>query len=424
MRGDERIQDGMFSYVSLEHRVPADHPLRAVRKLTDAVLRSLSAELDAQYADSGRPSIAPEYILRALLLQVFYSVRSEPLLVEQIDYNLLFRWFVGLGMDDAVWNHAVFSKNRDRLLTSDVAQQFFAEVNKQAKRFMSDEHFTVDGTLIQAWASQKSFRSKDDSDDGDGGDFHGQKRSNETHQSTTYPDARLYKKSYGKESKLSYLGHALVENRNGLIAAAMVTHSDGYAERDAALLMLAEKQQGRSRRITVGADKAYDSKDFVRTVREMDVTPHITRNENGHGNDYTLELQEVSGDPNASFDSTVFLIPADKDAQKKMAEAPVFVPAAEVKEKEDRLEKEIAEAQSKASVDRKAAQDAQEKYASTYPSNLDFDYSWDQGKARALGVKQIWDDGKFSLSSIGLAGVDSYDRALEPAAKAKNTYLQ
>jgi transposase len=266
----------MFSYITLEQRVPQDHPLRAVRKLTDTVLQTLSPELDALYADSGRPSIAPEYILRALLLQVFYSVRSERLLVEQIDYNLLFRWFVGLGMDDAVWNHAVFSKNRDRLLTSDVAQQFFAEVNKQGRRFMSDEHFTVDGTLIQAWASQKSFRCKDGSDDGDGTNFHGQKRSNKTHESTTDADARLYKKSYGKESKLSYLGHALVENRNGLIAAAMVTHADGYAERDAALLMLAEKQEGRSRRITVGADKAYDTKDFVSTVRELNVTPHVT----------------------------------------------------------------------------------------------------------------------------------------------------
>jgi transposase len=259
----------MFSYVSLEQRVPADHPLRAIRRLTDTVLGSLSAELDALYADSGRPSIAPEYILRALLLQVFYSVRSERLLVEQIDYNLLFRWFVGLGMDDAVWNHAVFSKNRDRLLTSEVAQRFFAEVNKQAKKFMSDEHFTVDGTLIQAWASQKSFRSKDGSDDGDGTDFRGQKRSNDTHQSSTDPDARLYKKSYGKESKLSYLGHALVENRNGLIAAARVTHADGYAERD------------RSRRITVGADKAYDSHDFVRTVRELNVTAHVAKNDQG-----------------------------------------------------------------------------------------------------------------------------------------------
>src|SRR5579885_763406 len=197
MRGEERVQDGMFSYVSLEQRVPEDHPLRAVRKLTDGVLRSLDAEFDALYEDSGRPSIAPEYILRALLLQVFFSIRSERLLVEQIDYNLLFRWFVGLGMDEAVWNHAVFSKNRDRLLTSDVAQRFFAEVNRHARRFMSDEHFTVDGTLIQAWASQKSFRSKDGSDDGDGTDFRGQSRSNKTHASTTDADARLYKKSYG-----------------------------------------------------------------------------------------------------------------------------------------------------------------------------------------------------------------------------------
>ena len=279
MRGDERVQDGMFSYVSLEQRVPEDHPLRAVRQLTDTVLRSLSAELDALYADSGRPSIAPEYILRGLLLQVFYSVRSERLLVEQIDYNLLFRWFVGLGMDDAVWNHAVFSKNRDRLLTSDVAQRFFAEVNRQARKYMSDEHFTVDGTLIQAWASQKSFRPKDGGGPGDGTNFHGQQRSNDTHQSSTDPDARLYKKSYGKESKLSYLGHALVENRNGLIAAAMVTHADGYAERDAALLMLAANQHRHSRRITVGADKAYDSKDFVHTARELNVTPHVTRND-------------------------------------------------------------------------------------------------------------------------------------------------
>jgi transposase len=228
VRGDERTQDGMFSYVSLEQRVPADHPLRAVRKLTDAVLRTLSPECDSLYAASGRPSIAPEYILRELLLQVFYSVRSERLLVEHIDYNLLFRWFVGLGMDDAVWNHAVFSKNRDRLLTSDVAQRFFAEVNKQAKKFMCGEHFTVDGTLIQAWASQKSFRSRDGSDDDDGTNFRGQSRSNDTRQSTTDPDARLYKKSFGKESKVSYLGHALVENRNVLIAAAMVTYAEPH----------------------------------------------------------------------------------------------------------------------------------------------------------------------------------------------------
>jgi transposase len=279
MRGDERVQDGMFSYVTLEQRVPVDHPLRAIRKLTDEVLRSLSAEFDALYSDQGRPSIAPEYVLRALLLQVFFSVRSERQLVEQIDYNLLFRWFVGLGMDDAVWNHAVFSKNRDRLLTSEVAQRFFAEVNLRAKRFMSDDHFTVDGTLIQAWASQKSFRPKDGSDDGDGTNFHGQKRSNDTHESTTDPDARLYKKSYGKESHLSYLGHALVENRNGLIAQAMATTADGYAEREAALLMLEEQRKGRARRMTVGADKAYDAKDFVEAARRLKVTVHVTKND-------------------------------------------------------------------------------------------------------------------------------------------------
>jgi len=282
MRGDERVQAGIFSYVTLEQRVPQDHPLREIRSLTDVVLRSLSAEFDQMYAASGRPSIAPEYVLRALLLQAFYSVRSERQLVEQLDYNLLFRWFVGLGMDDAVWNHAVFSKNRDRLLSSEVAQQFFAEVNKQAKRFMSDEHFTVDGTLIQAWASQKSFRKKDGSDD-EGANFHGQKRANDTHESTTDPDSRLYKKSYGKESHLAYLGHALVENRNGLIAAAMATQADGYAEREAALLMLEEKQKGNKGRITVGADKAYDSKDFITAARALNVTAHVTKNENGRG---------------------------------------------------------------------------------------------------------------------------------------------
>src|ERR1700738_461542 len=231
MRGDERVQDSMFSYLTLEQRVPQDHPLRKIRTLTDGVLQSLDPEFAKLYAATGRASIAPEYVLRALLLQAFYSIRSERQLVEQLDYNLLFRWFVGLGMDDAVWIHAVFSKNRDRLLNSEVAQQFFAAVNQQATRFMSDEHFTVDGTLIQAWASQKSFRAKDGSDkDDDGTTFHGGKRNNETHESTTDPDARLYKKSYGKESKLAYLGHALVENRNGLIAQAMVTKADGYAD--------------------------------------------------------------------------------------------------------------------------------------------------------------------------------------------------
>ena len=292
MRGDERQQAEIFSVVTLEQRVPLDHPLREIRRLTDTVLVSLNVEFDRLYAASGRPSIAPEYVLRALLLQAFYSVHSERQLVEQIDYNLLFRWFVGLGMDDAVWNHAVFShpnmpacwgprsKNRDRLLNSEVAQRFFAEVNRLATPFMSEEHFTVDGTLIQAWASQKSFRPKDGSDD-DGTNFHGQKRLNRTHESTTDPDARLYKKSYGTESKLSYLGHALVENRNGLIAAAMATTADGHAERDAALLMLHEQQKRRSKRITVGADKAYDVREFIATARELNVTVHVAQNNNG-----------------------------------------------------------------------------------------------------------------------------------------------
>ena len=292
--------------VTLEQRVPLDHPLREIRRLTDTVLVSLNAEFDRLYSASGRPSIAPEYVLRALLLQAFYSVRSERQLVEQIDYNLLFRWFVGLGMDDAVWNHAVFShpnmpvcwgprsKNRDRLLNSDVAQRFFTEVHRLATRFMSDEHFTVDGTLIQAWASQKSFRPKDGSDD-DGTNFHGQKRSNRTHESTTDPDARLYKNSYGTESKLSYLGHALVENRNGLIAAAMATTADGHAERDAALLMLHEQQKRRSKRVTVGADKAYDVREFIATARELNVTVHVTQNNRGRRSNIDQRTTRHSG---------------------------------------------------------------------------------------------------------------------------------
>jgi transposase len=285
MRGnDDQPQCGMFSYVSLEERIPTAHPLRGVRKLADAVLTEMSAEFDGMYAKVGRPSIPPERLFRALLLQVFYSVRSERLLMEQLDYNLLFRWFVGLEVDEPVWNHAVFSKNRERLLNQDVAQHFFAEVKAKAQGLMSDEHFTVDGTLIEAWASHKSFQRKDskDNDDkpgsGDGGNFHGEKRTNETHQSKTDPEARLYKKASGQEAKLSYLGHVLVENRNGLIAAAMTTQADGLAERDAAMLMLYDLRQGPSKRITVGADKAYDTQDFVSTVRQMQVTPHVIQN--------------------------------------------------------------------------------------------------------------------------------------------------
>jgi IS5 family transposase len=229
----------------------------------------------------GRPSIPPERLLRALLLQVFYSVRSERMLMEQLDYNLLFRWFVGLAMDERVWNHAVFSKNRDRLLNHEVAQRFFGRVKEQAQGLMSDEHFTVDGTLIEAWASQKSFQRKggdDSSGTGTGVNFHGEKRTNDTHESKTDPEARLYKKSSGQEARLSYLGHVLVENRNDLIAAAMTTQADGWAERDAALLLLAEQRKKSGCRMTVGADKADDTSDFVLTVRELGVTPHVMQN--------------------------------------------------------------------------------------------------------------------------------------------------
>jgi transposase len=284
MRGDDQqLQTGMFSYVALEDRIPADHPLRGVRRVVDAVLAGMSKDFDGLYSEVGRPSIPPERLMRALLLQVFYSVRSERLLMEQLNYNLLFRWFVGLEIDNAVWNHAVFSKNRDRLLNQELAQKFFAQVKQQALGLMSDEHFTVDGTLIEAWAGQKSFRRKDDDEDGSGGggDFHGESRRNQAHASRTDPEARLYKKSAGQEAKLSYLGHALVENRNGLIAAAMTTQADGRAERDAALLMLYELTKKRSGRITTGADKAYDTRDFVGTVRELGVTPHVARRQNG-----------------------------------------------------------------------------------------------------------------------------------------------
>jgi transposase len=281
MRGNDKdVQAGMFSYVTLEQRVPENHPLRGVRALADQVLSEMSASFEALYSKVGRPSVPPERLLRALLLQVFYSVRSERMLMEQLDYNLLFRWFVGMEMDEPVWNHAVFSKNRDRLLNQELAQQFFTRVKAQATGLMSDEHFTVDGTLIEAWASHKSFRRKDEDEAGPqaGGDFHGEKRSNETHASKTDPDARLYKKSYGKESRLSYLGHALVENRNGLIAGAMTTTADGYAERDAALLLVDEVMRaGSKRRITLGADKAYDTQDFVSTVRELGAVPHVTQ---------------------------------------------------------------------------------------------------------------------------------------------------
>ena len=283
MRGDDQQQFSVFSYVAPEDRVPADHPLRPIRKAVDEVLQAMSRQFDKLYSENGRPSIPPERLLRALLLQVFYSIRSERMLMEQLNYNLLFRWFVGMGMDEPVWNHAVFSKNRERLLNQEVARSFFDRVLKQAQEHLSDEHFTVDGTLIEAWASQKSFQKTDGGDAGDGHNFHGQKRTNDTHASKTDPDAKLYRKGHGQESKLSYLGHVLMENRNGLIVDAMVTHADGTAERDAAMLMVHKRWKKRLPVRSLGADKAYDTRDLVQVLREMQVRPHVTQNLNRPG---------------------------------------------------------------------------------------------------------------------------------------------
>jgi len=257
MRGADEKQEAMFSYVSPEKRVPSDHPLRPIREMVDMVLKEMSPRFARLYAKVGRPSIAPERLLRVLLLQIFYSVRSERLLMEQLDYNLLFRWFVGMEMDERVWDHAVFSKNRERLLNEEIAEAFFQRVLKIAQPYLSDEHFTVDGTLIEAWASHKSFRPKDEKPGGEEEkgevDFHGERRSNSTHQSTTDPEARLYRKSKGSEAKRSYLGHALMENRHGLLVKTQVTLVHGAAERDAALGMA--KKMARRQRITLGGDK-------------------------------------------------------------------------------------------------------------------------------------------------------------------------
>ena len=283
MRGDDQQTGWMFSYVSPEERVPADHPLRAIRRMTDAILERLSARFDRLYSSIGRPSIPPEKLLRALLLQGLYTVRSERLLMEQLQYNLLFRWFVGLSMDDPVWDATVFTKNRDRLLEGAIATAFFAEVlaEAQAAGLVSDEHFTVDGTLLEAWASQKSFRRRTaplDPPDDPGNptiNFRGEPRKNDTHQSTTDPDARLFKKTTGGEAKLAYLGHLLMDNRHGLIVDAVVTAATGTAERDAALAMLGELPQGR--RLTLGADTNFDTRDFVRASRAMGITPHVSQ---------------------------------------------------------------------------------------------------------------------------------------------------
>ena len=290
MRGADLQQSGMFSYISLEERVPKEHPLRRIRAMVDSALKELSPEFEALYSKVGRPSIPPEKLLRALLLQVLFTIRSERMLMEQLDYNLLFRWFVGLGMDDVVWVPTVFTKNRDRLLEGEIAKAFFARVLDQARQhhLLSDEHFTVDGTLIEAWASQKSFRRKDqppaeavppDDPGNPTVNFHGEKRSNTTHQSTTDPQARLYRKSQGHEAKLAYLGHALMENRNGLVVDTRLTLATGRAEREAAVAML-EELPG-SKRVTVAADKGYDTKDFVASVRGLAVTPHVAQNTSG-----------------------------------------------------------------------------------------------------------------------------------------------
>jgi len=278
----------MFSYVSPERRVPKDHPLRQIRVLCDVALRGLSREFDRMYSDIGRPSIAPEKLLRALLLQILYTIRSERMLMEQLDYNLLFRWFVGLNMDDVVWDATVYSKNRDRMLEADIAGLFFQAVVEEARvmGLLSDEHFSVDGTLIEAWASQKSFQTKDSGeagkpgDKGNGGvDFHGEQRTNQTHESKTDPDARLYKKGKGKEAKLCYAGHVVMENRNGLAVSGQLTKATGTAEREAAVDMLGAIAG--DKRVTVGTDKAYDTRDFIEQTRAMNVTPHVTQNANG-----------------------------------------------------------------------------------------------------------------------------------------------
>ncbi len=294
MRGDDRERGAMFSYRSLEDRIPRDHPLRPMRAMVDEALEGVSPLFAQLYADTGRPSIPPERLLRALLLQILFSVRSERQLMEELEYNLLFRWFVGLGMDDAVWVPTTFTKNRDRLLEGDVARAFFDAVLAQAqsKQLLSSEHFSVDGTLIEAWASHKSFQPKSkgrpnsrkkrrDRNPRGGGprnptvNFRGERRVNETHQSTTDPEARLMR-SKGTASKLSYQGHVLMENRHGLVVDARLTQADGYAERAAALEMLGELPEGP--RVTLGADRGYDTRDFVESCRSLGVTPHVAQN--------------------------------------------------------------------------------------------------------------------------------------------------
>ena len=288
MRGDDASKGSLFSYIDLEKRVSADHPLRVIREIANAALKSLSRDFDALYSPIGRESIPPERLMRALLLQAFYSIRSERQLVERIDYDLLFRWFVGLGIEDRVWDATTFTKNRDRLLDGAVASKFLAAVlsHDKVKGLLSSEHFSVDGTLLEAWASPKSFRPKDGSGDPPGAgrngerNFHGERRKNDTHASTTDGDARLFRKGPGKEARLCFMGHALMENRNGLIIDAVTTRASGHAERLAALALI-EPHGDRPQPVTLGADKAYDTSDFVMELRERTVTPHVAQNTSG-----------------------------------------------------------------------------------------------------------------------------------------------
>ena len=284
MRGEDAGQVAVFSYVSPEQRVPKDHPLRPLLKIVNDVLGRMSPLFEKLYSHTGRPSIPPEKLLRALLLQVLYTIRSERMLMEQLDYNLLFRWFVGLNMDDLVWDATVFTKNRDRVLGGEVAKVFFQEVLAEARRrsLLSDEHFTVDGTLIEAWASHKSFKPKDQNDSDEGGsnpsvDFRRQRRTNDTHASRTDPEARLYKKSKGAESRLCYMGHLMIDNRHGLATNACVTIASGTAEREAAVQMAGEIP-GRGR-VTLAADKGYDTRDCIRKLRDRNITPHVAQND-------------------------------------------------------------------------------------------------------------------------------------------------
>ena len=290
MRGREQQQDQMFSYVSMEDRIAQDHPLRGIRRLVDEILKGLSPRFDRMYSDVGRPSIPPEQLLRALLLQVLYTIRSERQLMEQLDYNLLYRWFVGLTMDDEVWDVTVYTKNRDRLLEGDIATAFFdqALTIARSKDLVSQEHFTVDGTLLEAWASLKSFKPKGEDKTpppNDSGNptvnFHGEKRSNTTHESTTDPDSRLFRKGEGYEALLVYMGHATTENRNGLVVAASVTIASGTAEAEQALVMAREIKRKGLRPRTIGGDKLYDQRAVVNGLRDLDITPHVAQKAKG-----------------------------------------------------------------------------------------------------------------------------------------------